>query len=79
MISELLAEREIDERSTQLAIAIAGSGWSGEAAKELFSRFEQARREISAEIAAENGSEVNDEPEPQIALSAEEFRKQVGA
>lgn len=58
----------------QLAITIAGSGWSGEQAKEMFSSFDQAKREIAEQLDGEQESE----PKPQIALSEEEFRKQIG-
>lgn len=78
MISELLTERSIQEQKTQLSIAMAGSGWSGEAAKEMFGRLDEAQREITEHL---NGvqSESSGEPKPKIPLSEDEFRRQVGA
>jgi hypothetical protein len=64
-------EHEAEESIRQLAITSAGSGWSGEAAKELCEKFEQIRNE------AQMNGKPPGEPKPQIALSVEEFLRQI--
>jgi hypothetical protein len=77
-VNELLAEREVDQQSMQLVITLAGNGWSGEAAKELFGSLEDKKREIAEQL-GENEQPGEAEPKSQMPMSEEEFRRQVGA
>jgi hypothetical protein len=68
-------EHEIRRDITALHIAAAASCMNGKAVMDLYEHFE---RNLSS-LKAENPTGSSDsEPQSQMALSAEEFRKQLG-